>query len=297
MTIKAPPIKAPLLAGKFDPAKQRFPVLASPKIDGVRCLAMNGRAMSRAFKELPSRHVQEFFARYPVLNGMDGEIVVGSPAAPDVLRTTVSHVMADDKVFEFTYVVFDRWDRKEPYDEVQGLLDVLAMELPPNVVILPSKMIYDMRALEAYEEWALNEGYEGIMLRDPKGLYKQGRSSTREGILLKVKRYEDAEAVVIGTEEEMHNANVAEKNELGRSKRSSKKDGMVGKGTVGALIVRGLNGKFKDVEFDIGTGLNAKDRADEWPVGTIVTYKFFAVGTKDKPRHPVYKARRSPIDM
>src|SRR5690606_28483163 len=51
-----------------------------------------------------------------------------------------------------------------------------------------------------YESTCLARGYEGVMLRDPDGPYKFGRSTLREGTLLKLKRFEDAEAVVIGFE-------------------------------------------------------------------------------------------------
>jgi DNA ligase-1 len=63
---------------------------------------------------------------------------------------------------------------------------------------------------------------------------------------------------------------------------------------MGALIVRDLKTK---VEFNIGTGFTANDRIDWWHWATtqtpaspkpIIKYKFFPVGVKDKPRHPVF---------
>lgn len=292
------PMFNPMLAGVVDPATLRFPVLASPKLDGIRCLAMGGNPMSRSMAVLPSKHIQAFFAQHAeILEGLDGEIVVGSPTAKDVYRTTVSHVMAHDKVFDFTFVVFDRWARSGSYAEAYDYLLTQRYAFPSNVQLLYQAQLDTIEALESYEEHMLGAGYEGVMLRDAGTNYKQGRSSTLEGILLKVKRYEDAEAVIIGTKEEMFNGNVAEKNELGRTKRSTAQAGLVGKGTMGALVVRGLNGPFKDVEFDIGTGFTAADRAALWVPGEVVTYKFFNVGTKDKPRHTVFKARRPGFDM
>jgi DNA ligase-1 len=46
------------------------------------------------------------------------------------------------------------------------------------------------------------------------------------------------------------------------------------------------------VEFNIGTGFTAEDRAKKDWVGLIVKYKFFPIGVKDKPRHPVYLGLR-----
>lgn len=112
--------------------------------------------------------------------------------------------------------------------------------------------------------------------------------------MLKLKRFEDSEAEVLGIEEEMHNANTAETNELGRTKRSTAKAGLVGKGTMGALIVRDVK---TGVEFNIGSGFTAHDRTEAWKPGELVKYKFFPVGVKDKPRHPVFLGRRSKLDV
>lgn len=134
------------------------------------------------------------------------------------------------------------------------------------------------------------------MTRDPGSRYKYGRSTAKEQILLKVKRFEDSECVIIGVQEEMHNGNVAGRDELGRTKRSSSKDGKVGKGTMGALVVRDLK---TSVEFNIGTGFTAAQRAEDWEsrIGSTIVYKFFPVGVVDRPRHPVYKGPRDKNDF
>jgi len=56
------------------------------------------------------------------------------------------------------------------------------------------------------------------------------------------------------------------------------------------------------VEFSIGTGLTALQRGVFWArqddyLGKTVKYKFFPVGVKDKPRHPVFLGLRHPEDM
>ncbi len=146
--------------------------------------------------------------------------------------------------------------------------------------------------LDAYEAEMVALGHEGIMLADPSGLYKFGRATTKGGELLKVKRFIDSEALIIGMEEEMFNGNEAQTNELGRTKRSTAKDGLVGKGTMGALQVRDV---ATGVEFNIGCGFTADERVRFWKddyVGLTVKYKSFPIGTKDKPRHPVYLGMR-----
>jgi DNA ligase-1 len=138
-----------------------------------------------------------------------------------------------------------------------------------------------------------------VFRRAPNGPYKFGRSSTNEGTLLKLKRFEDSEAEIIGVEELLSNQNDANKNALGHTERSSHKANMVPMGTMGCLNVRDLKSK---VEFSIGTGFDADTRAEFWKtrktvIGKIVKYKYFASGSKDKPRFPVFLGFRDKRDM
>lgn len=300
----------PMLASPVDLAKLAFPVLVSPKLDGIRCLAMNGRAMSRSMKPIPSAHVQAFFAQHAdLLDGLDGELIVGDPTASDVFRTTTSAVMADDKVFDFTYAVFDRWDSPVRFAqrliEVAGRVERLALETGSSVrlvTMVPHVVVYNQAELDAQEADALAVGYEGLMLRSVDGPYKQGRSTAREGWLLKLKRHEQDEAEIIGFEEEMENTNEAVKNELGRTKRSSAKEGMVGKARLGNFLARMVNGRFAGVEFSVGSGIDHAERERVWAnrdamLGRIITVEHFPIGAKDAPRFPRFKGYRDTRDM
>jgi DNA ligase-1 len=279
----------PMLAGKVEGAV-RFPVLASAKLDGVRCIIIDGVAMSRSLKPIPNAYVQKKIG-LKKYNGLDGELIVGPPGAPDAYRKTVSAVMSEDGEPNFTFRIFDNYlvsggfsDRFETLYKHEGA----------HVTVVKHRLIQDSEELDAYEAKMLEQGMEGVMIRDPRGPYKFGRSSTREGYLLKLKRFEDSEAEIIGVEELMHNANEAKTNALGHTERSSHKANLVGMGVMGALNVRDLK---TGVEFSIGTGFDAKDRAAKWKLGTIVKYKFFAGGSKDRPRFPVYVGIRDKRDM
>lgn len=274
----------PMLASPADLDAVRYPIFASPKLDGIRAAVVGGRLLSRTLKEIPNRHIfNQFGAKF---NGLDGELIVGDPTSPTCYRDTVSGVMADHKTPDFRYYVFDFWSDRGPFrDRIASLRAAVQVAIHPRVVQVKHVLLESRDELDAYEAEQVALGYEGIMLADPNAEYKFGRATTKGGELLKVKRFTDAEAVVIGIEEEMFNGNAAETNELGRTKRSTAKAGLVGKGTMGALIVRDL---ATNVEFNIGTGFTAADRAAEWKPGLIVKYKSFPVGVKDKPRHPVY---------
>jgi DNA ligase-1 len=156
---------------------------------------------------------------------------------------------------------------------------------------VPHTFCENEEGLLEYEIRCLAKGFEGVMIRDPLGPYKFGRSTVREGWLLRVKRFQDAEGVVIGFEELMHNSNIAERDALGKMKRSSHKAGMVPMGMLGAILLRMPDG----VEVSCGTGFTEMQRRGFWRPGKLkqlmgktVKFKYQKHGTKDKPRHPVF---------
>lgn len=306
-----------------------FPVLASPKIDGVRAMR-HDLVMSRSMKPIPNKFVQQILGMES-LRGLDGELTVGPATHPNCMQNTTSGVMAIDKTPLFQFHVFDRFDRPDmPYHDrlalashqvaavqaewkasplreywintvVEARLDgypwgPLVSNCP--IVLVPHERIENLEQLAAYEAKRLTEGWEGVMVRSLQGLYKWGRSTPKEGGLLKIKRFVDDEAEIIGFVEEMENTNEKTTNELGRSKRSSHKAGKVAKGTLGAFVLRNSSG----VEFQCGSGINDTLAATVWAnqdryMGQLVTYKSFPIGVKDAPRHPVFKAFRHPLDI
>lgn len=305
--------EGPLLACPVPDTDIRWPKLGSPKLDGIRATIHNGVALSRKLLPIPNKHIQAA-VRMMDINGLDGEFIVGDPCADDVYRKTNSVVMSHDKpIDDLTFYVFDALPSvvdKEPIFEhrlLQARVIAARTSNTPAVVTaallgggtfnvkpLVHTLINSLAMLEAFEAKYVDMGYEGMMLRDPRGIYKHGRSTPKEQILVKVKRFEDSEAEILGVVEEMHNANAAGVDELGRTKRSKAKAGLVGKGTMGALKVRDCH---SGVEFEIGTGFTAADRKAKWVPGTIVKYKHFPVGVKDKPRHPVFIGMRDRSDM
>lgn len=288
----------PMLAATLERAEDlRFPVLASPKLDGIRATVQGGVVLSRSLKPIPNQHVQLLLGSRRFEN-LDGELIVGDPTDNGCYRRTTSGIMSEDGKPSFTYHVFDRFG-PAGFDvrlhEARGVRSSM-------INVVEHQLIEDLDELTEYEQRIVGAGYEGVMLRDPDGWYKQGRSTMREQGLVKLKRFAEDEAVVLGAEELMHNANEAKTNELGYKERSSRRSGLVGAGKLGALHVRGLTGKFKGCEFYIGTGFNDETRRRLWEqrhnlAGHIAAYKYFETGTKDAPRFPVFKWFRSKIDM
>lgn len=287
----------PMLAASTKGSNVAYPVLASSKLDGVRALIIDGVVMSRSLKPIPNQHVQKLFGRQE-LNGLDGELIVGKPTDPDVYRNTSSGVMSIEGEPEVTFYVFDDFHESGGFQRRLHTA-MRRVKKQKSVVHVPHAVVNSEDELNSLEQQLLADGYEGVMLRSMDGPYKHGRSTEKEGWLLKLKRFADSEAKIIGFQELMHNANEAKTNELGQKERSSKKAGMIGKGCLGAINVKDLK---TGVEFDIGTGFTQADREIYWAmqkdlVGKVVKYKYFPGGIKEKPRFPVFLGFRDPIDL
>lgn len=289
----------PMLASEA-PEDIKFPVFASNKLDGIRAIATKEGLQSRSGKLIPNLHIQSMFKENPQLIGLDGELIVGPPNAKDVFRVTTSAVMSIKGEPDFRYHVFDHVGiGTKPFTERNARLYEMKKQklLPSWVVIVLQITIYNKTELDQVEETIVSEGYEGLIIRSPTAAYKHGRSSAKEGILLKRRRFKDSEAVIIGYTEEMENLNVATKDAFGRTERSSHKDNLVGKGALGAWIV-----KDRGMEFQVGTGYTRDERELFWKkrnslVGKIIKYRYFEVGVKDLPRFPTFQGFRDKRDM
>jgi DNA ligase-1 len=287
-----------MLADKLpDGALPTFPCLVGPKLDGVRCeIGADGVAYSRKLKPIPNRHVQKLFGKKKFA-GLDGELTVGPANGKDVFRDTMSGVMSEDGEPDVRFNVFDNFLAQGGF--TPRLLSARNHIGHDGICIVQHHTAGHQEDLQFWEAQYLSEGYEGLMIRSLEGPYKFGRSTVREGYLLKLKRFADAEAEVLGYEELQHNENVQERDALGHAKRSTKKAGKVGAGMLGTLLCRDLT---TGIEFGIGGGFTEEMRREFWEVrkslpGRLVTYKFFPTGSKEAPRFPVFKGWRNWSDL
>ena len=278
-----------------DTSSLSYPVLASVKLDGIRCLVVDGVAYSRNMKPIKNEHVQACIGK-PEYNGLDGELIVGDIYAKDCYRQTNSGVMSKDGTPDFTYYVFDRWDMPN-LSFGNRLLGLHELDLPFVSVVTQSCMVNEEELL-AYEQELLDKGAEGVMVRSLDGIYKNGRSTAKDGILGKLKRFSDAEYRIVGFVERMHNANEATRNELGYVERSSHKENLVGRDDLGALVLETEDGQ----RFNCGTGFDDALRAEIWAnqcayLGRMAKVKSFLIGVKDLPRFPVFISFRDEADL
>jgi DNA ligase-1 len=296
----------PLLAPGEDPKsfpdyfkKLQYPLLCSPKYDGIRCIVKAGKCLSRSGKILPSLQVQE---QYWYLKDLDGELIEGNATDFDVYNRTQSHVMSEDKPGELQYHVFDYTHPdvlSKPFYERLEMAEIIIKDyMRPDVSLVEHVDVSNYEELLEYENKCLEQGFEGIMMRNPIAAYKQGRGTFREGIIYKLKRFEDSEAVIIGFVEQMTNQNSLEKDELGYAKRSYAKDGLVPANTLGRFIVL-----WNDIELDIAPGnFNHAQRQEIWNnqdkfMNKLLKFRYFNHGIKDKPRFPRAVGFRDEMDL
>ena len=216
-------------------------------------------------------------------------------------RETAGAIGARDGRPDFVFHVFDYVATDVDRRYVERMGDLAALPESDRVVKVLPVRVDGPGALARYEEQCLAAGYEGVMVRTPDSPYKCGRSTEREAWLLKIKRFEDAEAVVLDTYEGMSNQNEAGVDAFGRTKRGMAQAGMVGRGELGGFVVRhALSG----VEFRLGYNhvAGGVDRATLWHrretlVGRLVKFKHQPSGAKDAPRFPKFVGFREAWDM
>ncbi len=101
------------------------------------------------------------------------------------------------------------------------------------------------------------------MLRRPRSLYVAGRSAT----LIKVKRFHDAEARVVG-------------HQPGHGRH---------RGRLGALLVQMVN----RTRFAVGSGLSDAERDNPPAIGSLITFKYQELSDGGVPRFPTYVGVRA----
>lgn len=284
----------PMLAATVtDRAKLKFPLLVSPKLDGIRCVIVDGKVLSRSLKPIRNEHINYSLKGYPPL---DGELIVGLPNHGDVLNRTTRGVMSQSGEPEFTFHVFDTMhDLCLPFSARLAAIPEL-----PYVEKVPHTLLQSLNELTKFESEQLDLGFEGVMLRHPSALYKFGRATPGEGSLWKLKQFTDGELLVTGLREGQENINKPTKDALGRTVRSKHQDGMLPNSQVGTI--RGIDLQTGQcLEISPGKMTQAQRKyywaAQQLVVGKIVKYKSFAYGSIDAPRFATFQAFRSPDDM
>lgn len=287
-------MKLPMLSCNTIPnidTEINYPVLVSGKLDGVRGVVQESTLVSRSCKDTLNRHVTKYLSK-GIFEGIDGELTLPGEKWND-FNANQSAFMEQSGKPDFMFHAFD--DISKPYLSAMARKQLtkervrVLFDLGYSVTFCEQHLVETPRDLRYMYDEHRERGYEGLIVMDPKGLYKHGRSTLKQGLSLKLKPSSDSEAKIIGFEELLHNL------DAGNTKR---KENMLPGNKLGALIV-----EWQGVQFNIGTGLNDYWRNEIWfnkhkYLNQYVTFKYMELFKETGvPRSPVFKGIRYKADM
>jgi DNA ligase-1 len=244
-----------LLAKRWNTSINPTGYWGSEKMDGFRCYWNSTQLLSRNGNVI---YAPRWFTKDLPKIALDGEIWAGRGSFE-----RVASVVKGSRENDWRSVVFAVFDAPEHKDLFEGRIQEAKRVLTnksAHAVVIPFWMCTSRKQLLEKLDEIVNAGGEGIMLRQARSIYINDRSD----ILLKVKKWYDEEAVVIGYE-----------------------PSKVNKKLCGALKVITPDGRiFKVAGFDMVIANNPP------PIGTIITYKYTALSKEGIPRPAVFERVR-----
>lgn len=292
MTKPFRPMKPP--TGTLDLNDVKYPCYASIKYDGFRVAIKDGKTVLNSLRELDNVHARNKLTSIPELEAHDGELVMLPLNDNKCFNRCQSAFRAAKGEPEFHFVVFDRINELT-FEE--RWVNHTKPDYPDWVIVDTPVKIENREQLDMYVDEVLADNHEGVCLRQGESLYVYGRATFTKQQLLRIKPMETAEGEIVDFECEYENTNEATVNALGRSKRSSAKDGKVAKDTLGKLICKTERWGLVSI-----SGFS-DDFADEvWQNkekyrGELATFNFQEIGSIDQPRLAKFKGIRARADM
>lgn len=262
----------------------KFPVIIQPKLDGFRAVYIPEVGfIGRNGKHIKNKNIKEYFKGLSDLKDtvLDGELYSHNMS----FNKLASLLNSEDKEIsygELEFIVFDSipitgWrEQNSTYtysNRLKNIKIILDSIYTSHVKIIPNITLKKNIIKEVFEMY-LQRGYEGAMLKDPKGLYKWKRVTVNSGILSKLKPSFSEDCKTTGFVE-----------------GEGKFTGMLGK-----LLV-----DFNGVTVGVGTGFSDKERKEIWKNKKKYLHKYVEVKgmevTEDLSiRHPVFSRWRPDKD-
>lgn len=283
-----------------------YPILASYKLDGVRIVFYKGQILTRSLKQLPNKQLRfkfEAIRKYTEDNQciLDGEIYSHELTFQEIISFCMTQDFEDKKSVKKFGKVMTIPESLKFYcfdmiidDDINlsfktRINNIKFAHITLELLNIEQWSCFSKEDVENLFENALDNGYEGLILRDPNGRYKFGRGTIKEGIIYKVKPFRTFDTEVIGVVQATEVNEDAEKktNELGRSVTSKKKGDRHLIEKASAFVVN-----YEDKELKVTLAMTDEEKEEVWRnketyIGKWIEYKGMLVGSKDVPRHPV----------
>ena len=189
----------PMLAIPFDEKQILYPCLCQPKYDGVRCTVSIGsdgdvKIISRKGKPYNIPHLKEWAEQHRDTLPLDGELYNHSELTfQEIISAVKKH---SDITSKIRYVVYDKpvegVVNSERWGELLDMDQNGAFKESP-VYLTPYRLCNDMEEIREYHRECVQEGYEGVIIRNLDGLYEFG---FRSRDLIKLKDFDDSEFTI-----------------------------------------------------------------------------------------------------
>lgn len=224
----------------------------SEKLDGVRAYWNGKQLISRQGNVF---HAPEWFTNVLPNIKLDGELWLGRGRFDELSGLVRRQTPSNSDWKNIYFMVFDLPGSPYPFNErLKQLNKIITGINAKHIRLVEQYKVPTHDALQKQLEAVVKQGAEGLMLHAAASLYKSGRHSD----LLKVKKYYDAEAIVL-------------KQLPGKGKY---------KGMLGAILVETVDKK----QFKIGTGFTDLERKSPPAIGSLITYKYFGLTKNGIPR-------------
>jgi len=197
-------VPLPMLAHDYNKRGKsiKFPCFVQRKFDGTRCVAMPGKGLfSRNRKRYPHlEHIVTEINRLPAGVILDGELYSDTLTFQEIVGLVKRETLKkgdDEKQLQIKFHVYDIINTM-PYEQRYANLQMLFGRYKfKNLVLVETAVCESEEKMKELHAHYVADGYEGIMLRNRAGLYKNARSSD----LQKFKEFFDDEYEVVDYKE------------------------------------------------------------------------------------------------
>lgn len=228
----------------------------SEKLDGVRAFWDGKKFISRQGHVI---HAPAWFVDGLPDIKLDGELWIGRAQFAEVSARIRKNAPRDKDWRDIKYMIFDLPGSKEIFTRRLARLKTLLAEINvSHIQLIHQFKVLSHQALMQRLDKLVKEDAEGLMLHRGSSRYQSGRQDD----LLKLKKYFDAEAVVI--------SHIPGKGKF--------------QGLLGSLLVETKDKK----RFKLGSGFTLQERKNPPAIGALVTYKYFGLTNKGIPRFASY---------
>ena len=207
-------VPLPMLAHKWPEKKKHitFPCYVQPKFDGTRTLALCGKKpgypclFSRLRKAYPHlEHIAAVCQQLPRGLILDGELYRHDMDFQSIVGTVKKKTLAKANEAKHKLIQFHCYDFidieltfEERWLNLQAIFKEYKDVLGDVIVLCPTKKVKKEADLKIMHDRYVEEGYEGLIIRNAEGLYAVGERSTD---LLKMKEFQDDEYEIVGFRE------------------------------------------------------------------------------------------------